>query len=94
MTFDDHDYDYDHDLDSNDTNDNILRISSGLQSSTIKEFTFFIWPAIPKFAKVYEFKILCVQERILKEFDASLARLQLSYVDIIQIHDFEFCQVF
>ena len=36
----------------------------------------------------------CFKERILKEFDASLARLQLSYVDIIQIHDFEFCQVF
>ena len=34
------------------------------------------------------------QERILKEFDASLARLQLSYVDVIQIHDFEFCQVY
>ena len=31
-------------------------------------------------------------DRVLKEFDASLARLQLPSVDIVQIHDFEFCQ--
>ena len=32
------------------------------------------------------------EERILAEFDKSLQRLQLTYVDLIQIHDFEFCQ--
>jgi len=32
------------------------------------------------------------EERILAEFENSLARLQLQYVDLIQIHDLEFCQ--
>jgi len=32
------------------------------------------------------------EEKILEEFEKSLKRLQLSYVDLIQIHDFEFCQ--
>jgi len=32
------------------------------------------------------------EERILSEFDLSLRRLQLPYVDLLQIHDFEFAQ--
>ena len=31
-------------------------------------------------------------DRIMEEFDKSLGRLQLTYVDLVQIHDFEFCQ--
>jgi len=32
------------------------------------------------------------EERVLKEFDNSLARLQLPSVDILHVHDFEYCQ--
>ena len=49
-------------------------------------------PQVGRYGATWETAFDFSEERILKEFDLSLQRLQLSYVDIIQIHDFEFAQ--
>jgi len=58
----------------------------------IPRHTYYIGTKVGRYANSWEKAFDFSEERILKEFDASLARLQLSYVDVIQIHDFEFCQ--
>lgn len=58
----------------------------------VPRHTYYIGTKVGRYAADWKKAFDFGEERILEEFEKSLQRLQLSYVDLIQIHDFEFCQ--
>jgi len=58
----------------------------------VPRHAYYIATKVGRYAVDWENAFDFSEERILAEFEKSLQRLQLSYVDLIQIHDFEFCQ--
>ena len=58
----------------------------------VPRHTYYIGTKVGRYMADWKNAFDFSEETILAEFEKSLQRLQLSYVDIIQIHDFEFCQ--
>ena len=58
----------------------------------IPRHAYYIGTKVGRYGADWENAFDFSEERILAELDKSLERLQLPYVDLIQIHDFEFCQ--
>jgi len=58
----------------------------------VPRHAYYIGTKVGRYAADWNNAFDFTEERILAEFEKSLARLQLPYVDLIQIHDFEFCQ--
>merc|ERR1711936_238074 len=58
----------------------------------VPRHAYYIGTKVGRYAANWKDAFDFGEERILEEFEKSLERLQLSYVDLIQIHDFEFCQ--
>ena len=58
----------------------------------VPRHAYYIGTKVGRYSSDWKTAFDFSEERILAEFEKSLQRLQLSYVDLIQIHDFEFCQ--
>ena len=58
----------------------------------VPRHAYYIGTKVGRYAADWKNAFDFTEERILEEFEKSLARLQLACVDLIQIHDFEFCQ--
>jgi len=58
----------------------------------VPRHTYYIGTKVGRYGADWKNAFDFGEERILAEIEKSLQRLQLSYVDLIQIHDFEFCQ--
>ena len=58
----------------------------------VPRHTYYIGTKVGRYGSDWPTTFDFSEERILSEFDNSLKRLQLSYVDVVQLHDFEFCQ--
>lgn len=58
----------------------------------VPRHTYYIGTKVGRYGATWETAFDFSEERILAEFDLSLKRLQLPYVDLVQIHDFEFAQ--
>jgi len=64
----------------------------GLALRRVPRHTYYIGTKVGRYMADWKNAFDFSEEKILAEFEKSLQRLQLSYVDLIQIHDFEFCQ--
>jgi len=64
----------------------------GLALRRVPRHAYYIATKVGRYADDWKNAFDFSEERILKEFEKSLARLQLQYVDLIQVHDLEFCQ--
>ena len=58
----------------------------------VPRHTYYIGTKVGRYMDDWNNCFVFGEERISAELEKSLQRLQLSYVDLIQIHDFEFCQ--
>ena len=58
----------------------------------VPRHTYYIATKVGRYSSDWTKAFDFTPERILKEFDNSLKRLQLSRVDILHVHDFEYCQ--
>ena len=58
----------------------------------VPRHTYYIGTKVCRYMADWKNAFDFSEETILAELEKSLQRLQLSYVDLIQIHDFEFCQ--
>ena len=64
----------------------------GLALRRVPRHCYYIATKVGRYSSDWTKAFDFTQERVLREFDNSLARLQLSSVDILHVHDFEYCQ--
>ena len=58
----------------------------------VPRHTYYIATKVGRYSSDWKKAFDFSEETVIKEFENSLQRLQLSHVDLIQIHDFEFRQ--
>ena len=64
----------------------------GLALRRVPRHSYYIATKVGRYSSDWTKAFDFTPERVLKEFDNSLQRLQLPSVDILHVHDFEYCQ--
>ena len=64
----------------------------GLALRRVPRHTYYIATKVGRYSSDWKKAFDFSEETVIREFENSLKRLQLPYVDLIQVHDLEFCQ--
>ena len=64
----------------------------GLALRRIPRHCYYIATKVGRYSSDWTKAFDFTEDRVIREFDISLKRLQLNKVDILHVHDFEYCQ--
>ena len=64
----------------------------GLALRRIPRHCYYIATKVGRYSSDWTKAFDFTEDRVIREFDNSLKRLQLNKVDILHVHDFEYCQ--